>query len=115
MNIREKISFIAISGVAILCIIISLILAKINDNSKKTIIDLTNKLKQYESVELPFKGELDSLKVNISYKDSIIKQIKIEYVKDVEWVKNMPDSSAVVLFHQLVWAESNPDRQSCYD
>lgn len=115
MSNTEKLAFVVISISATICMFVVAILIRKSNIDNNTITELTNKLKQYESVELPSTGEIDSLKVNISYKDSIIKQIKVEYVKDVEWVKNMPDSSAVALFHQLVWAESNPDRQPCYD
>ena len=107
MTIGEKISFIACTGLTIIYAIALLIILNQNNIKTKKINELTHKLNQYESIDVPFKGEVDSLKSNISYKDSIIKQIKIEYIKDVEWVKNMPDSAAVALFHQLVWANNN--------
>ena len=92
-----------------LLLISVLVLSLVIVNKNKKITDLTNRLQQYENMELPSKGEIDSLCYNISYKDSIIKQITIEYVKDVEWVKNMPDSAAITLFNQLVWADENAD------
>lgn len=104
---NKKFEFGYSAFITLVCIIISGIFALTNSRDAKTINELTNKLKQYENINSPFKGEIDSLKANIAYKDSIIKQIKIEYVKDVEWVKNMPDSAAVALFYQLVWAEDN--------
>lgn len=109
MNIGEKIAFIACAGAAVICMVAVAILVRQNNFDKQKIEELTNKVKQYESIEIPSTGELDSLKNDINYKDSIIKQIKTEYIKDVEWVKNMPDSAAVALFHQLVWANSNAD------
>ena len=109
MNIGERIAFIACAGAAVICMVAIAILVRQNNFDKQKIEELTNKVKQYESIEIPSTGELDSLKNNINYKDSIIKQIKTEYIKDVEWVKNMPDSAAVALFHQLVWANSNAD------
>ena len=109
MNIGERIAFIACAGAAIICMVAIAILVRQNNFDKQKIEELTNKVKQYESIEIPSTGELDSLKNDINYKDSIIKQIKTEYIKDVEWVKNMPDSAAVALFHQLVWANSNAD------
>lgn len=109
MNVGERVSFIALIGVIIICFINVFILTKKLDNNNKTITELNAKINQYESIDVPSKGELDSLKTNISYKDSIIKQIKTEYIKDVEWVKNMPDSAAVALFNQLVWANNNTD------
>ena len=109
MNIGERIAFIACAGAAVICMVAIAILVRQNNFDKQKIEELTNKVKQYESIEIPSTGELDSLKNDINYKDSIIKQIKTEYIKDVEWVKNMPDSAAVALFHQLVWANSNAD------
>lgn len=110
MIIKEQIINIICIGFAIIYFLSTILLIDKCDGYKKEIANLENKLNQYENVDVPSIGEIDSLKVNISYKDSIIKQIKIEYIKDVEWVKNMPDSAAVTLFHQLVWAESNADR-----
>lgn len=104
---NKKFEFGYSAFITLVCIIISGIFTLASNRDAKTINELTNKLKQYENIDSPFKGEIDSIKTNIAYKDSIIKQIKIEYVKDVEWVKNMPDSAAVALFHQLVWAEDN--------
>ena len=109
MNIGERIALIACAGTTVICMVAIAILVRQNNFDKQKIEELTNKVKQYESIEIPSTGELDSLKNNISYKDSIIKQIKIEYIKDVEWIKNMPDSAAVALFNQLVWANSNAD------
>lgn len=109
MNIGERIAFIACAGAAVICMVAVAILVRQGNIDKQKIEELTNKVKQYESIEIPSTGELDSLKNDINYKDSIIKQIKTEYIKDVEWVKNMPDSAAVALFHQLVWANSNVD------
>lgn len=104
---NKKFEFGYSAFITLVCIIISGIFTLASNRDAKTINELTDKLKQYENIDSPFKGEIDSIKTNIAYKDSIIKQIKIEYVKDVEWVKNMPDSAAVALFHQLVWAEDN--------
>lgn len=110
MSNTEKLALVVTSISAIICMLVVAILIRKSNIDNKTIAELNAKLKQYESVELPFTGEIDSIKTNISYKDSIIKQIKVEYVKDVEWVKNMPDSTAVALFHQLVWADTASSR-----
>lgn len=107
MSTNKKFEFGYSGFITILCIIILGIFVKTSNRDAKTINELTDKLKQYENIDSPFKGEIDSLKINIAYKDSVIKQIKIEYVKDVEWVKSIPDSSAVALFHKLVWADNN--------
>lgn len=107
MSNGQKFEFSYSIFITLVCILMLAIFVGKNNKNAKIVNELTNKLQQYENIDVPFKGEMDSLKTNISYKDSIIKQIKIEYVKDVEWVKNMPDSAAVALFHQLVWANDN--------
>lgn len=107
MSAGNKILLIACAIITLGYIVGSIIIFKTLDNKNKVINELTYKLKQYENIDVPFTGEIDSLKQDIAAKDSIIKQIKIEYIKDVEWVKNMPDSAAVTLFHQLVWANDN--------
>jgi hypothetical protein len=106
-SIEKKLALIVIGVSAIICMIIMAVFIRKSEIDNKTIAELNAKLKQYESIQLPSKGEIDSLKANISNKDSIIKQIKIEYIKDVEIVKNMPDSDAVNLFHQLVWSDTS--------
>lgn len=88
-------------------VIIFIIVSEVKINKyKQNIIDLTEELNKYKEIDNPFKGEIDSLKDAIRCKDSIIAHITNEYVKDVEWVENMPDSAAVALFNQLVWANS---------
>lgn len=106
---KEKVLSIAYSIVIIIYTITICILIQQNNSNEKQITELTRKLKQYENINIPSKEETDSIKINIHYKDSIIKFIKKEYIKDVELVKNMPDSSAIALFHQLVWANANTD------
>jgi hypothetical protein len=90
------------------CIVVFIVVSEIRINKyKKSIVNLTEELNEYKKIDVPSKGEIDSIKLNIQYKDSIISHITTEYIKDVEWVKNMPDSAAVALFNQLVWADSN--------
>jgi len=97
---------IVIGVIIIIFIAVSSICIK---HYKKQINDLTIELNKYKEIEHPSTGEIDSIKTIIHYKDSIISHITTEYIKDVEWVKNMPDSSAVALFNQLVWAEDNAE------
>ena len=47
-------------------------LAFLENKSAIYIEELTNKVKQYESIEIPSTGELDSLKNDINYKQLII-------------------------------------------
>ena len=72
---------------------------------KKQIIELTEEIEQYKQAANPSKERIDSLVYNISYRDSVIVNIKKKYVEDTEYIKNMPDSSVVDMFKELVWAE----------
>lgn len=95
----------------ILCIIIWLILSisciYLYDKSKKrlnTINELNKEIEYYKNAANPSGEVIDSLKYNIKYRDTTIVNIKKKYVEDVEIIKNMPDSAAVNMFHELVWA-----------
>lgn len=66
--------------------------------------DLTEQVEYYKNAANPSGEVIDSLKYNIQYRDTTIVNIKKKYVEDVEIIKNMPDSAAVNLFHELVWA-----------
>lgn len=89
----------------ILCIIIGLnFYFTVKSKNKK--IDLLNKeIEYYKEAANPSGEIIDSLVYNIKYRDSIVWNIKTKYIEDVEVIKNMPDSAAVELFNQLVWAE----------
>lgn len=86
------------------CIITGYINNKIN-KYKEQIIELTEEIEQYKQAANPSKERIDSLVYNISYRDSVIINIKKKYVEDTEYIKNMPDSSVVNMFKELVWAE----------
>lgn len=93
----------------VICIIVSCIVAgcinhKLN-KYKEQIIELTEEIEQYKQAANPSKEKIDSLVYNISYRDSVIVNIKKKYVEDTEYIKNMPDSSVVDMFKELVWAE----------
>lgn len=95
----------------ILCIIIWFVLSisciYLYDKSKKrldTINELNKEIEYYKEAAKPSGEVIDSIKYNIQYRDTTILNIKKKYVEDVEIIKNMPDSSAVNLFHELVWA-----------
>lgn len=96
----------------ILCIIIWFVLSisciYLYDKSKKrldTINELNKEIEYYKNAANPSGEVIDSLKYNISYRDTTIYNITKEYKKDVEIIKNMPDSSVVNLFYELVWAK----------
>ena len=93
----------------VICLIIACIIAGFISNSfnkyKEQIIELTEEIEQYKQAANPSKEKIDSLVYNISYRDSVIFNIRKKYVKETEYIKNMPDSSVVNMFKELVWAE----------
>lgn len=105
MNTFEKI----LLGLLIICIIVASIICIYSsnkiDNLNKQIIELNNQIEYYKKAANPSKEKIDSLQYDIHRRDSIIYDIKTKYIKDVEIVKNMPDSNAVSLFKELVWAD----------
>ncbi|MBP3201341.1 MAG: hypothetical protein J6M39_06820 [Lachnospiraceae bacterium] len=95
--------------IPIICLLSFIIFIWYKDNKiknyKKQIIELNEVIEQYKQAANPSKESIDSLVYDITYRDSIIYNIKQKYVEDVEIVKNMPDSDAVNLFKKLVWAD----------
>lgn len=93
----------------VICLIIACIIAGFISNSfnkyKEQIIELTEEVEQYKQAANPSKEKIDSLVYNISYRDSVIFNIRKKYVEETEYIKNMPDSSVVNMFKELVWAE----------
>ncbi len=93
----------------VICLIIACIIAGFISNSfnkyKEQIIELTEEVEQYKQAANPSKEKIDSLVYNITYRDSVIFNIRKKYVKETEYIKNMPDSSVVNMFKELVWAE----------
>ena len=83
----------------------SLIYTNIINNKNKTINQLNNEIEYYKQAANPSKEIIDSLVYNITYRDSIIYEHKIQYINDVETIKNTPDSSIVDLFYKSVWAD----------
>lgn len=105
MNTSDKITIISC---IICCIFIACILGYCSDKFKKyekQIIELNAQIEYYKQAANPSKEKIDSLQYDIHYRDSIIYDIKTKYIEDVEIIKNMPDSSAVSLFKELVWAD----------
>lgn len=74
-------------------------------NKNKQINELTNQIEYYKQAADPCKEIIDSLVYNIHYRDSIIYNIKTEYITNVEIVKEMSDSAVVDYFKQLVWSD----------
>ena len=105
MNTVDKITMV-------FCIICSIAIVSISiycdtkiKSYKKQIIELNAQIEYYKQAANPSKEKIDSLQYDIHYRDSIIYDIKTKYIEDVEIIKNMPDSSAVSLFKELVWSD----------
>lgn len=104
MNINKIVLIIFIICIIILGISLSYTKNKIN-KYKEEVIELTEEIERYKQAANPSKEKIDSLVYNIQYRDSIIYDIKTKYVEDVKIIKDMPDSSVVNMFKELVWAD----------
>ncbi len=104
MNNKEVKLIFCVICIIVGCIIFGCTSYKLN-KYKEQIIELTEEIEQYKQAANPSKERIDSLVYNISYRDSVIINIKNKYVEDTEYIKNMPDSSVVDMFKELVWAE----------
>lgn len=103
MNINKIV--LVIFSICIIIFSISLGYTKNKINKyKEEVIELTEIIDKYKQAANPSKEKIDSLVYNIQYRDSIIYDIKTKYVEDVKIIKNMPDSSVVDMFKELVWA-----------
>jgi len=104
MNINKIVLIIFIVCIIILGISLSYTRNKIN-KYKEEVIELTEEIERYKQAANPSKEKIDSLVYNIQYRDSIIYDIKTKYVEDVKVIKDMPDSSVINMFKELVWAD----------
>ena len=104
MNINKIVLIIFIVCIIILGISLSYTKNKIN-KYKEEVIELTEEIERYKQAANPSKEKIDSLVYNIQYRDSIIYDIKTKYVEDVKVIKDMPDSSVINMFKELVWAD----------
>ena len=104
MNINKIVLIIFIICIIILGISLSYTKNKIN-KYKEEVIELTEEIERYKQAANPSKEKIDSLVYNIQHRDSIIYDIKTKYVEDVKIIENMPDSSVVDMFKELVWAD----------
>ncbi len=104
MNINKIVLVIFSICIIILSISLSYTKNKIN-KYKEEVIELTEEIERYKQAANPSKEKIDSLIYNIQHRDSIIYDIKTKYVEDVKIIENMPDSSVVDMFKELVWAD----------
>lgn len=94
------------TAIVVLIIIVFCFVGYYKSNQRlNRIKELEAEVEYYKNAANPSGEVIDSLKYNIQYRDTTIFNIKKKYVEDVEIIKNMPDSSAVNLFHKLVWAK----------
>ena len=105
MSTLDKIVNYITIGCSIIIVFVCISLINKNKKYEKQITELTNQIEYYKQAANPSKEKIDSLQDNIQHRDSIIYDIKTKYIKDVEIIKNMPDSNTVNLFKELVWAE----------
>lgn len=75
------------------------------DKHKKQINELKEQLEYYKNIDNSIKTKIDSIEYNIIYKDSVITEIKKNYIDEIEIVKNNNDVDALVEFERLVRAE----------
>lgn len=104
MNINKIVLVIFSICIIILSISLGYTKNKIN-KYKEEVIELTEEIERYKQAANPSKEKIDSLIYNIQHRDSIIYDIKTKYVEDVKIIKDMPDSSVVNMFKELVWAD----------
>lgn len=88
----------------VLLFVLSIVFAITTNKQRKQINKLTKEIEYYKEAEIPFKESIDSVVHKINYRDSIIYNIKQDYLYDSEVIKNMSDTAAVGWFLQSVWS-----------
>lgn len=98
---------ILIKSIVYLIFVISLILVYgINyDNLNKKYNEVLNELNYYHNIDTNAIHKIDSIEYNIKQKDSIIYNIKTEFINEIEIIKANNDIDAVAQFKQLVESE----------
>lgn len=88
----------------VLLFALSIIFVITTNKQRKQINELTKEIEYYKEAETPFKESIDSVVYRIVYRNSIIYNIKQDYLYDSEVIKNMSDTAAVGWFLQSVWS-----------
>ena len=98
---------ILIKSIVYLIFVISLILVYgINyDNLNKKYNEVLNELNYYHNIDTNAIHKIDSIEYNIRQKDSIIYNIKTEFINEIEIIKANNDIDAVAQFKELVESE----------
>ena len=104
MEIKKPILIISI---VYLIFVISLILVYgINyNNLNKKYNEVLNELNYYHNIDTTAIHKIDSIEYNIRQKDSIIYNIKTEFINEIEIIKANNDIDAVAQFKELVESE----------
>lgn len=71
----------------------------------KEIETLRKKIEYYENIDSTYSHKIDSIEYNIQYRDSIIYNIKKEYIDEYEILAHNNDIDAVAEFEKLVRAK----------
>jgi predicted PurR-regulated permease PerM len=95
---------ILIISIVYLIFVISLILVYgINyDKLNKKYNEVLNELNYYHNIDTNAIHKIDSIEYNIKQKDSIIYNIKTEFINEIEIIKANNDIDAVAQFKELV-------------
>ena len=95
---------ILIKSIVYLIFVISLILVYgINyDHLNKKYNEVLNELNYYHNIDTNAIHKIDSIEYNIKQKDSIIYNIKTEFINEIEIIKANNDIDAVAQFKELV-------------
>ena len=101
MEIKKSILTITILyllGIIAISILYKINYKKLNNDYKKVITEL----EYYRNIDTNAIHKIDSIEYNIKQKDSIIYNIKTEFINEIEIIKANNDIDAVAQFKELV-------------
>ena len=101
MEIKKSVLIISI--VYLICVISLIIVYRINyDKLNNKYNKALNELNYYHNIDSTVIHKIDSIEYNIKQKDSIIYNIKTEYINEIEIIKANNDIDALAQFKELV-------------
>ena len=101
MEIKKSILTITILyllGIIVISILYKVNYKKLNNDYNKAITEL----EYYRNIDTNAIHKIDSIEYNIKQKDSIIYNIKTEFINEIEIIKANNDIDAVAQFKELV-------------
>ena len=101
MEIKKSILIVTILyllSIIAISIIYKINYKKLNNNYNKAIVEL----EYYHNIDTNAIHKIDSIEYNIRQKDSIIYNIKTEFINEIEIIKANNDIDAVAQFKELV-------------